>query len=97
MIRRIVKLHFKASEVPKFIGLFERSKEVIRNQAGCYSLELLRDRLDPNIFFTISQWEDEAALEAYRNSELFKEVWTETKRLFDKKAKAWSTESIINL
>jgi quinol monooxygenase YgiN len=97
MIKRIVKLHFKAALVPKFIGLFERSKDKIRKQEGCFSLELLKVANDPCIFFTLSIWENEAALDKYRHSALFKEVWTETKALFDKRAEAWTVESIIDL
>lgn len=97
MIKRIVKLHFKASNVPKFIILFERSKDKIRNQEGCLYLELLQDDYKPEIFFTISTWRSEKDLEKYRNSKLFKEVWTITKALFEERAEAWTTKSVIDL
>jgi quinol monooxygenase YgiN len=63
---------------------------LIRDFEGCVSLELLQDVSHPNIFFTYSQWEREDHLSAYRNSELFKEVWGSTKKLFKDKPEAWS-------
>ena len=33
-------------------------------------------------------------LNNYRNSELFKDVWSKTKILFNKKPEAWSTKKI---
>ncbi|MBL7795100.1 MAG: antibiotic biosynthesis monooxygenase, partial [Saprospiraceae bacterium] len=37
-----------------------------------------------------SIWDDEAALERYRESELFQATWERTKALFAEKAEAWS-------
>jgi heme-degrading monooxygenase HmoA len=47
---------------------------------------------NPNIFFTYSFWQSQNDLEKYRNSALFKEVWSKTKKMFAEKAQAWSTE-----
>ena len=52
------------------------------------------DKSEPNIFFTYSFWKNEAALEAYRNSELFKNTWAKTKVLFNEKPQAWSVEML---
>ena len=46
--------------------------------------------------FTISHWDSEAALELYRQSELFKFTWAKTKPLFEEKAQAWSLLNISN-
>ncbi|MFZ0490789.1 MAG: antibiotic biosynthesis monooxygenase, partial [Salegentibacter sp.] len=37
---------------------------------------------------------DEAALENYRNSELFKEVWAKTKVFFNDRPEAWSVDKV---
>ncbi len=44
------------------------------------------------VLFTYSHWESEAALETYRHSELFAEVWAATKVLFNAKPEAWSVQ-----
>lgn len=89
---RIVKMTFKKEKVQNFLDIFEASKTKIRHFAGCQYLELLSDQNDPRVFFTYSVWESHSDLEAYRHSELFNEVWTQTKALFDAKPEAWSTD-----
>jgi quinol monooxygenase YgiN len=39
---------------------------------------------------TYSHWEDEGALNAYRSSELFSNLWAKIKPKFSKKPEAWS-------
>ena len=92
MIKRIVKMVFRPDATDAFLHIFDAGCEQIRESEGCHFLELVRDKEDPRIFFTISIWEDEAALEAYRKSELFQRTWAATKLLFDDAPKAWSTE-----
>lgn len=90
MIIRIVKMDFKDENIERFLEVFNSSKHLIRNFEGCSHLELLNDINNKNIFFTYSHWKQEQDLENYRNSELFKGVWAETKILFNAKAEAWS-------
>ena len=91
MIKRIVKLTFREEAVNTFLEkVFEPSKDRIRAFPGCRHMELLRNLQQPNVLFTLSIWEDEAALEAYRQSELFQNTWAKTKALFAEKAEAWS-------
>ena len=97
MLIRIVKMTFEPKEVENFRQLFDRNKNKIRNFEGCNHLELLRDKNNRNIFFTYSYWNDEAALNNYRHSALFKEVWAETKILFSAKPEAWSVENIVTV
>ncbi len=92
MITRIVKLTFRSEAVTDFIGVFEESKSKIRAFEGCHHLELLRDLEQQHVFFTLSLWEDEAALNRYRQSELFYATWKRTKVLFADRAEAWSLE-----
>lgn len=92
MLIRIVKLSFKPENIPSFERLFEASKTGIVAFEGCRMVELYQDISDPSTFFTYSHWDGEAALEGYRNSEFFREVWGNTKKLFSQSPQAWSVE-----
>jgi hypothetical protein len=94
MLKRIVKMSFREEALPTFFAVFEESKAKIRAFEGCHHLEMLRDVAHPNVLFTLSTWEDETALNRYRQSELFKSTWDKTKILFSDKPKAWSVEVI---
>jgi quinol monooxygenase YgiN len=93
MIKRIVKMVFRADATDEFLHIFDKGCEQIRASEGCHYLELIHDKNDPRIFFTISIWEHEDALNAYRKSDLFRRTWAATKVLFDDAPIAWSTES----
>lgn len=94
MIKRIVKMNFREEEVPSFMEVFEASKHAIRSFPGCHHLELLQSKSERNILFTFSVWENEDALENYRQSELFITTWRKTKVLFSEKAEAWTLEML---
>ncbi len=97
MFTRIVKMEFEKENIPAFLENFEVVKDKIRNFPGCKFLELYRDNNEETIFFTYSRWNDEADLENYRTSELFKGVWSVTKPMFRKKAEAWSVDTLESL
>ena len=97
MFTRIVKMEFKEEEITAFLNNFEQVKTSIRNFKGCQFLELYRDKNNPTIFFTYSKWTDEQDLENYRKSELFGGVWKKTKPMFNKKAEAWSVDTLAHL
>ena len=97
MFVRIVKMSFHEDKISNFLENFEVIKQKIRNASGNRLLELYQDKTDPCIFFTYSYWETEQDLENYRNSELFFEIWTDTKKLFNKKPEAWSVVKVVSL
>ena len=97
MFIRIVKMSFHEENIPKFLENFNLMKEKIRNAPGNRYLELYQDRNNPEIFFTYSFWETEADLENYRQSALFDDVWTFTKKLFNGKPEAWSVDKVVSL
>ncbi|WP_394420936.1 putative quinol monooxygenase [Tenacibaculum mesophilum] len=97
MFVRIVKMSFQSEKIEEFLNNFNSKKEFIRNSPGCRLLELYRDKTNPNIFFTYSYWNTEQDLENYRNSDLFKEVWAQTKVLFNDKPFAWSVDKVESL
>ncbi len=94
MFTRIVKMEFEEEQVNAFLENFEKVKHKIRNFPGCTYLELYQDKSDHAIFFTHSRWNDEEDLENYRNSPLFKSVWSETKPRFRARAEAWSLDLV---
>lgn len=97
MLVRIVKMSFDEMHIEEFLRNFHSQKESIRHFKGCQFLELYRDKHNPSIFFTYSHWETEEALELYRDSNLFTEVWSKTKPLFNQKPKAWSVDKLATL
>lgn len=97
MFVRLVKLSFHEEKIPLFMENFEGVKEQIRNFPGNTFLELFQDKHNPCIFFTYSIWQTEADLENYRQSELFKEVWSYTKQFFNDKPQAWSLDKLASL
>lgn len=90
MVVRIVKMEFQEAKVSDFINLFNSVQQKITGFDGCEKVELLKSVDSPSTFFTYSTWKSEQHLENYRNSELFKQTWTETKKMFSNKAEAWS-------
>ena len=94
MIKRIVKMSFQSGKVDEFREIFGANWKAIRNFEGCTHVELLQDQNDPTIFFTYSLWQSEEHVNNYRNSELFKRVWTATRALFREKAQAWSVAEV---
>ena len=91
---RIVRLTLAPAHVSDFMEMFNSIKSSIRSTAGCLHLELLQDTVHPNIVTTYSLWEDEAALNAYRQSQLFTEVWPKTKAMFAGPPVAFSSRQV---
>ena len=81
---------FRPEAVDTFIGVFDESAPRIRAFPGCLHLELWQDVSYPNILTTLSHWKDDAALEKYRSSQLFKATWARTKPLFAARPEAFS-------
>lgn len=97
MFVRIVKLSIDQNEITTFKEHFDSVKQHIRNAPGNRFLELYQDKNNPSLFFTYSYWEHEQDLENYRQSDLFKDVWAFTKKLFNDKPEAWSVSKIYTL
>lgn len=88
---------FKPGSGEDFLRIFHNTKQKIRDFPGCSHLELWTDYLDPNVYITYSWWEDDKALETYRQSELFKTVWSETKKLFQFDPVAFSSRIVTDV
>ena len=61
---------------------FDESRNKIRAREGCLHLELWLALHQANFSVTHSHWELEDALNAYRNSELFRTAWKKQKPCF---------------
>ncbi|UXP30735.1 antibiotic biosynthesis monooxygenase [Reichenbachiella agarivorans] len=82
MIVRWVKLTIDPNRVEEFVALFTAYRDDIVRFEGCQMVELLQDVDEANVFVTHSHWDSEEALNKYRNSELFGQIWPATKLLF---------------
>jgi heme-degrading monooxygenase HmoA len=89
-LTRIVRMEFAPDKADDFLAVFEESRRQIRRFPGCEYLALCRDATDENVYYTHSRWRSAEDLEAYRQSELFRQTWARTKVLFGGKPKAYS-------
>lgn len=90
-------MHFKEENTGQFLEIFQKHKASIRNVPGCTHLELHKDISHPNVYTTLSHWQHDRDLEAYRNSELFQTVWGQVKLLFSDRPQAFSLEKLMEL
>lgn len=96
MLTRVVKLTFQEDQLADFYAHFETVKLNVAQFPGCLGMKLMSDLNDPNIIFTYSEWENEAALDNYRCSELFLSIWPQIKPWFAQRAEAWSLKENFN-
>lgn len=92
MLVRIIKMTFKPEHTNQFQDTFSERKHLIAGFEGCNKVELMRDITNPNIFFTISEWQSEQHLNLYRHSVLFNETWSMVKKWFNDVPVAHSLE-----
>jgi quinol monooxygenase YgiN len=85
---------FRPDKVVDFLEIFEQSQPTIKAMAGCHHVELWQDLELSNVFITHSHWDDVAALNAYRDSTFFKNVWCQTKVLFIDKPIVFSANKV---
>lgn len=94
-IQRIVKMTFRLEKCDEFESYFSEIMDRVAGQPGCSGVKLLKDKNDSGVFFTYSVWDKQESLDAYRNTELFGQVWPKVKDWFGAKPEAWST-TLIN-
>ena len=82
MLLRTVRMTFRPDRLADFLDLFRDARPRIAAAPGCRHLELWEDARFPNVLTTFSHWDSEAALDAYRESALFRETWARTTPLF---------------
>jgi heme oxygenase (mycobilin-producing) len=89
-ITRIVRLVFERQHTAAFEEIFLASRDKIAAFPGCLSVSLKVDHDHPHIYYTVSYWQSESDLQAYRQSELFLSTWARTKILFSDKPSAYT-------
>ncbi len=94
MIIRIVKVTLLPGKRNDFLRLFSSVCPDIRAFPGCNGVEVLSDTTHPDLAFTISRWDSEDHLEAYRQSQLFTDTWRQARQLFAARADAWSLDPV---
>jgi quinol monooxygenase YgiN len=95
MLIRIVRLTLEPARVAEFLQIFQDSENQIRAMPGCRFLELWQDADQPNVYCTHSHWDSADALNAYRRSALFGQVWPATKALFAAPPVAFSVCPVV--
>ncbi len=94
MIFRIVKMAIAPGKEKDFEAIFKEVVPHIRRFPGCREVRLLRAAGPDNVYFTLSIWDSEAALDSYRSSALFQHTWPRVKKLMDGRAEAWTTHPL---
>ncbi len=90
MLHRVVRMKFSPETIRSFIEIFYKKQKFIQAFEGCESVELMNDESDNMVLYTLSKWESNDALQAYRNSDMFAVTWKQVKPLFSDKAQAFS-------
>ena len=91
---RLVRLTVDESNLDVFDALFRKHHSDIEAQPGCLGVDLLTENGNACVRATLSMWDSEASLNAYRKSELFGVVWPATKRLFGAPPEVWTYEMV---
>jgi len=99
MIKRIVRLTMKDAAAKVSFQEIYRSRNPLKNGVkGCREVKVMKDVNDDNVYYTVSTWEHNDDLEAYRASEYFAETWPMVKAQLSKRAEAFSmTETEIEI
>ena len=95
MIRRVVRLTLKEDKADDFKAFVTPKVPLIKGFDGCEGLEFLQDTNESNVFYTISLWQSEEALNSYRASELFGTIWPNVKPWFKDKALTYSMNKLV--
>jgi len=95
MIKRIVRLTMKDTvSMQAFEDIYERRNPHKKSVKGCLDVKVMRDVNEENVYYTVSTWESNGDLEAYRQSPYFKETWPMVKANLAKRAEAYSMMEI---
>ena len=88
----MVRLTFSPDTVEAFDALYAQFEPHIQAQPGCHMIRSMKVSDHPCQRATLSFWEAQEDLDAYRKSALFREVWPATKALFAGPPEAQSYE-----
>ena len=71
MIVLIAKSTLLEGKQQEFIEVAEKLVKATREEVGCIYYDLVHDTTDANVFYFVEKYQDEAAVEAHKNSEHF--------------------------
>ena len=97
MIVRLVELFIQEDKLDLSRQMLSRVAPKVRQFSGCTKLRIIEDLHNPGHITTYSHWHSEDDLNAYRNSDVFKDFWREIKPLFAERARAWSSTTLHHL
>ena len=97
MIKRVVRLTVKDAAAKEAFQEIYRSRNPYKNGVkGCQDVKVMKDVNEDNVYYTVSLWDRNEDLEAYRQSDYFAETWPMVKAQLSKRAEAFSmTETDI--
>ena len=91
MIKRIVRLTVKDAAAKEAFQEIYRSRNPYKNGVpGCREVKVMQDVNDDDVYYTVSIWDSNDDLEAYRNSDYFAKTWPMVKAQLSKRAEAFS-------
>lgn len=98
MIQRIVKLTLsKQTDLEAFRVIYDARNPMKNKVKGCRSVKIMKEINDENVYYTVSMWDSDADLEAYRSSAYFKETWPMVKAHLAVRAEAFTLKDITEL
>lgn len=98
MITRIVRLTLKdESSQNDFRALYASRNPMNRGVSGCLEVKIMKDINENNVYYTVSKWTTNEALENYRSSAYFKETWPMVKSTLASKTKVFTMEEVVEL
>lgn len=84
MITRMILVRVPAERASEAEGLWKREcAPLMIQQKGCLSEQFLRSRETPGEFISLSTWENQAAVDAYRSSAAHKEIQKHSRALMN--------------
>ena len=83
-------MQLREGKANEFLSVFREVNREILKSPGCLSVSVNLDADDKDTVITLSRWENEQALQAYRASALFISTWRRVKPFFREKALAFS-------
>lgn len=71
MIVLLAKSRLLKGKQKEFIAVAEKLVKATREEDGCIYYDLIQDMSDDCVFYFVEKYQDEAAVEAHKNSEHF--------------------------
>jgi len=94
MITRIIKLTSKVS-ADEFMAYMNEIIPELNAMDGCSQVEVLRGKINENIFFIYTIWKNSKALNKFRDSQFNQVFWNKLNEMSESRPQVWSVENIF--